>query len=203
MIFKRLLGLGFLACVGCVPAAPPVTEMEPAAVDALFHGDTRFDRRERQVFESKLEAFRVFTEGRVRLGVTWDLDEENYMGIVLSGAYTVLRSPATYAGKHGGKTEARMIRLVPDVCMDFGACALHELGHFVGFEHVKVPGSVMSEKNPGAVFTVADRAQCVQLGLCSRAGYATTVTLTVDKDIPNVGGEYPSQRRDPFAVGGP
>ena len=46
----------------------------------------------------------------------------------------------------GGRTEGELIWWVPDTCTDLPACAMHEVGHMLGLQHVPYAGQVMSAR---------------------------------------------------------
>ena len=162
--------------------------------ERVIHGDTHFSPEERAAFERALISWQTFTRGRVRLSVRWDLDEHNFLD-VYPALYRVYATDET--GRKGGKTEGDSIWWVPDTCPDKQACAMHEIGHFLGLcvpprEHVPYAGQVMSARNPSHVFGAADYRECIEVGVCrERKLDITTVTVTIDPSIPNVTPEYP------------
>jgi hypothetical protein len=81
---KRALVLAALiACTpasGEVPRSPlPGGEMvlHPLTYSTVIHGDTRFEREERELAEYAAESWKQFSSGRVDIALKWDLDEPN------------------------------------------------------------------------------------------------------------------------------
>ncbi len=162
-----------LALIGCAhPAiveAPVDVVIPPIVTDATIHGDTRWDPvLERPIAEACTGALYLLTRGRARVPIVWDATPETFMGISEAREPMLLRTPWWLAPVEvGGATPDRTIRVVPEHCPSLRACMCHELGHFVGLQHLP-PGArgVMSARNPEEHFTAADRAECERIGLC-------------------------------------
>lgn len=187
------LALFALALAGCAYAEDRVhdvgTVLAPSD-ERTIHGDTQFAPHERDAFQRGLLAYQGFTRGRVRISVRWDLDSMTYMDLEPPILYRVSQSPET--ANMGGRTEGDLIWWVPDACNDLQACAMHEVGHMLGMQHVPYAGQVMSPVNPAHTFGAADYRECVRVGVCrERQADYTTVTVQVDPAIPNVYPEYP------------
>ena len=58
---------------------------------------------------------------------------------------------------------------MPDTCTDLPACAMHEVGHMLGLQHVPYAGQVMSARNPSHVSGAADYHECVRVGVSPRS----------------------------------
>lgn len=183
--------------VGCAAALDPPLEslpLVPPTLAVTVHGDARFTAEERRECEQASLALSRFTRGRARISIVWDVDDLTYLDAPLPMLYRSPRSPET--GDFGGVTKDRIVRLVPETCRErssLQACAQHEFGHLLGFEHVGVAGQVMSPRNPSLVFGVADYGECIRVGACvaPRRPDVTTVTLTIDPAVPPVQPEYP------------
>lgn len=182
--------------VGCVPSSVVVAPMEDApaegAIVRVIHGDTRFLPAERATALAAAEHVAQLTDGHARAYFVWDFDETRF--IALADEPHMLRTPKEFATREGGgSTDA--IRVVVENCPDLLACMEHELGHFFGMNHptYSAPHSVMQERNAGARWTHTDRAECVRVRLCRPIALRdnTTVTLTIDPDVPRVEPEYP------------
>lgn len=186
--------LALAACVPTVADEPAVPEMAPIRmVDAVIHGDTRFDPLERIIVADSLEAWRRFTDGRARISIVWDFDGSSLDRLALAGEPILSRMPAWVPpGNEAGAVDAGIIYVVADKCPSLRACVLHELGHYLGMQHVTFHGAVMAAHNPGDAFTTADRYECALRGLCAPLRLdRTTVTTTVDPHIAPVFPEYP------------
>jgi len=178
--------------VGCAAIALP----EPAVTttpsyDRVLHADTRATPPQRQDIERGLAAFGPFTGGRVRITARWDLDDTTYLD--LPPPWLHLRSRSDETSNYGGVVDGQLIILVPETCPDLQACMMHETGHLLGLDHFdRIDGQVMSAHNPSRVFGVADRRECIRVGVCARPSKdVTTVTVTVDPAIPRVEPTYP------------
>jgi len=188
--------LSFAALVGCSAALDPPLDALPLVSPRLaftLHGDTRFTPAERESCERAARKWGAFTGGRARIAIVWDVDEMNYLDVPLPMLYRSPRTPET--GDFGGITNDRIVRLVPELCTERASvetCALHEFGHLLGLEHVPESGQLMSAHNPSRVFGVADRRECIRVGVCAQPSKdVTTVTVTVDPAIPRVEPDYP------------
>lgn len=189
---RRLLALA-VALSACAYYEDRVRDVGAwlAPVDErVIHGDTRCKPDARAAAESGLLRWQSFTRGRVHLSVRWDLDDTNYLE-AHPALFCLAPSPAT--ANMGGRTERDVIWWVPEHCSTYkDACIMHEVGHMLGLQHVAVPGQVMSPVNPARVFGAADNRECERVGVCrDRTLGVTTVTVTIDPDIPNVTPEYP------------
>ena len=189
---RRLLALAVAlsACAYYEDRVRDVAVRLAPADERVIHGDSHFSAEERAAFERTLGAWAGFTRGAVRLSVRWDLTDMTYMDLPPPLLYRVWASPET--GNMGGRTEGELIWWVPDTCTDLQACAMHEVGHMLGLQHVPYAGHVMSPKNPVHVFGPADFRECVRVGVCrERSPDYTTVTVTVDPSMPNPSLEIP------------
>jgi hypothetical protein len=143
-------------------------------VERLLHGDTRFDAYERKILERACLAWLEFTGGRARLQIVWDYGEDNYMQIAAARAPHIKRTDWWYAPPNAGGRVNEIgggeVRLVPENCPGLYPCALHELGHVLGLEHVADIDAVMSATlravRPPSRFTEADRVECARVKLC-------------------------------------
>lgn len=180
-VVHRALVAASFALAACAPAAASGPRdglahrgVQPAIVEKTLHGDTRFDARERETIERACRAWFDLTAGRARLHVVWDYGESNYMALAATGAPHIKRTDWWYAPPNAGGRVNEIggdeVRLVPDNCPGLYACALHELGHVLGLEHVADVDAVMSATLRSARlpsrFTKADRVECARVGLC-------------------------------------
>lgn len=166
---KRALPILLAACA----TAPPVAVSRELAL--TLHGDTRYTDHERILAEGAAERMRQVTRGRVRVRITWDLDEAT----LLERAWDpkLLRSPAALAGMAqararemgtpcGWTTSAPVVvHVVAERCPELYPVFLHEFGHVAGLGHHEGPG-VMSAEGAGWVWTAKDEAECQRVGVC-------------------------------------
>jgi hypothetical protein len=190
-MMRRQLLAAMLA--GCAAYEDRVSElgrtMSPVD-ERIIHGDTQFTVPERRAAEHACAMWSTWTKGRVRLSIRWDLDDMTYMDLPPPLLYRVWQTAET--GTMGGRTQGDLIWWVPDACPDLDACVAHEIGHMLGLQHVASAGQVMSPRNASHVFGVEDYRECVRVGVCrERAPDYTTVTVTVDPNMPNPSLEFP------------
>lgn len=184
-----ILALAFvLAC--SAPPAEPVQPVKPVD-ERVLHSDTHATPPQRQDIERALSEWTRFSRGRVRITARWDLDDMTYLDLPPPWLHIRARSDET--GNYGGTVDGQLIILVPETCPDLQACMMHETGHLLGLAHFeRLDGQVMSAHNPARVFGVADRRECVRVGVCrATKPDVTTVTVTVDPAIPLTSPEYP------------
>lgn len=167
---RALLALAAAACAreADVPISafsPP--ELRPLVVDRTIHGDTRFEPLERELAERACLAWGRFSAGRIRLAIVWDYSETNFLAIA-DEPHMVRMSAAASPPRVAGVVLEQEIRIVPGNAPELYPVILHELGHFVGLEHVPSTRAVMAPRNPAWLFTADDRAECQRVGLCAR-----------------------------------
>lgn len=199
----REFALSAALLVGCAYYEDRVQDVSKALSpvdERVIHGDDSFTPNERDAFERGLFAWQQFTRGRVHLTVAWDLDDTNYLTL-RPALFRVL--PNDMHDGRAGAVEGDSIWWAPESCPDKQACAMHEVGHFLGLSvsprpHVPYPRNVMSASNPSHVFGLGDWRECLEVGVCrERQPDVTTVKVTVDPSIPNVQPDYPAETYRP------
>jgi len=188
-LFATLLA-GCAAYEDRLPVAQP--DQITAIVSRTLHGDTRCPEHARIAFAAALGTYASVTDGRARLQVRWDLDNASLMTLSTEPIVLCVDTLPPHAG---GKTDGDVIKLAPLACPDEYACALHEIGHYLGMQHLEHGHGVMAERNPSRSFSDADFVELFRLGLYAphRRPDFTTVTLTIDPSIPRIEPEYPHE----------
>lgn len=161
----------------------------PAVVSRMFHGDTRCSERTRIVFETACSTYRVVTDARARLYVTWDVNDKTLMGLINESLVVCTDALPAHIG---GSVSGDIIRLPVTACPDEYACALHEIGHYLGLQHLKYGHGVMAERNPARSFSPGDYMELQRVGLyVFTSKDVTSVTVWVDPAIPRIDPKYP------------
>lgn len=170
--------LGALALgVACAPPRAPEVRRELAVT---LHGDTRLTQEERWIVEHACAEWRRFTRGRVRIAVTWDLDEAAVMRALalprlvraepwqaateMAQAHTQNMDPVAGWTVEGPPV---VVHLVMRNAPELYPVVLHELGHVAGLGHVEAVRAVMMPGAQGWTFTAADEAECARVGVCT------------------------------------
>lgn len=167
------LAMAALSC-GSTTAVPPSVTARPRLQSTFIHGDVRFDAGERALVERALGDLTTFTGGKLRLSVIWDWREDNFE-LFEPLPHLVKRSPKTPKvqdvddhthGRTLAFVDGSEIAIVTERTQPRYAIILHELGHFVGLEHVDATLAVMAPVPTSTTFTSADRAECIRIKLC-------------------------------------
>lgn len=179
-----LLAVAFLLALlpGCSMPEPerPTREVEASA---WLHGDTRFNREERLIWEYACDGWRTFSRGKVNFWIRWDLDEETFLDLreqprVLRLDSTDPRFQAVDFGLRDGRARAfhrppdgtlpLTIAVAADRVPELYPVALHELGHAAGVEDLpRGRAGVMSRTAPAWKFTRADWDACRAASVCA------------------------------------
>lgn len=175
------IAIAFIAASACSSPTPPRVQMESSF---WIHGDTRFSREERLIFELACDRWRTFTNSRANIWIEWDLDEETLVSLkdeprllkVDSLDPRVRALDIQLAGRglvrgfvHVPDERYPMILgVVSDRVTALLPVALHEIGHTAGLDELPVgERGVMSSADPAWKFTKADWKECVRVGLCA------------------------------------
>jgi hypothetical protein len=167
----------FALAASCAPVRVPEVRREVALT---LHGDTRLSQEERWIVEHACAEWRRFTRGRVRIAVTWDLDED----AVIRSLWLprLVRAEPWQAGTSMAQAHAQtmdpvagytvagppvVVHLVMRNAPELYPVVLHELGHVAGLEHVDAVRAVMLPGGGGWTFTAADEAECERVGVCT------------------------------------
>lgn len=175
-----MIAAGMVSSCAMPDPEPPKVQMEASF---WIHGDTRFVREERLIFEMACEKWRAFSRGGANLWIVWDLDEERLLALqneprLLKVDSMDSRTQAVDAAQRGrGKARGflhppddrypMIMGVVSDRIPELFPVALHELGHAAGLDELP-PGEkgVMCKTNPAWKFTEADHRECARVGVC-------------------------------------
>lgn len=168
-------------------------EQITASVSYTIHGDTACAPYVRADAEQSAREWGSVSRGHIAYRLVWDLSAETLMQhreapLILCRTRVVDRGQDVCGGITGTIIE---ISTAP-ICNPH-ATALHELGHLAGIASVADPTAVMNDSSLTTRLTAADVRACAAVGLCPslRAKDVTTVTVTVDPDMPNPSLEIP------------
>jgi hypothetical protein len=193
-----ILALSLSGCAASEDRALPVAHPEQvtAVVSRTLHGDTRCPEHTRAAVDAATVGYYRMTDGRARLRVVWDLDAASLMAFANDPLVLCVERPP----HQGGKTNGDVVAISPVACVDEYACALHELGHYLGLQHLRYGHGIMSATNPARSPSDGDFAELVRVGLYSTSPHrrdVTTVIVTVDPSVPNVQPDYPAETYRP------
>jgi hypothetical protein len=171
-----------------VPSSPlgdlPVPK--PLRYTTVIHGDTRFEREERELAEYAAESWRIFSKGRIDVELVWDLDEPNL--VRLRDSARMIRVSAEDPRTKAVETKHRLPRnvhaaawfhpadeylpliigIVPDAAPELTPVFLHEFGHAAGLDELPAgERGIMSVAYGAWRFSVADYRQCERARLCA------------------------------------
>lgn len=170
-----------------LPVAQP--EQVTTVVSRTLHGDKRCPEHSRAAVDAACATYWQVTTGRARLRVVWDVNDVSIMQLAEEPLVLCVDSLPPHIG---GRTDGDIVRLAPLACPDEYACALHEIGHYLGLQHLPHGHGVMAARNPSRFFSPGDLAELHRVGLYEpRAKDVTTVTVTVDPNMPNPSLEIP------------
>lgn len=184
---RRELPLLLLLACGTIPSGTPPeapTELAVAppirrAIDRTLHGDTRWNREERLLWEMGCEELERFTSGRARFVIVWDLSGDA-VELLADDAPRVVRvpgyiAPIPWADAHAGGgaqvlawTEpGPIIHVVAERCAELYPVILHELGHAAGLDDLPEGyRGVMNLERRAWKFSEDDRRECVRVARC-------------------------------------
>lgn len=158
--------LGALAACSGAPDASDVADHmlgDLAGVDVMpIHADPQFAPLERAAIESATTAWRTFTDGRVDLRVTWDLDTSDGD----AGLYRADASASFTAHRDHQRISWAPDNCAPNLHADLLACAMHEFGRVLGLRNLPDSHQVMSTDSPTSVFGTGDAEECRRVGVC-------------------------------------
>lgn len=171
-----------LALSACsIPDFGSVPRLPVDAVAYVLHGDTRFTREERWIFEIASENWNAFSDGRVMITIAWDLDElslvrlKDQPRLVRVSPYDA-RTRAVEASNrglviafehHGDRRLPTVIGIVADRVPELYPVAVHELGHAAGIGDLPCGvDAVMSKCGAAWKFTRADWEHCRAERVC-------------------------------------
>ncbi len=200
----RFLDLAVLLLAGCAapvvlsnsppPATPDITTVRSYRdFETTIHADVDFDSMGREILDRSADRLRVFTSGRARVHIVYDLDftsvisihehiqqKHSMLFVVFSGGPVSAAIDARHPGPVVVMAETaflangsvRVVFIGDRIeVADFEIIAIHELGHVIGFDDLPVYGAVMSAAQirgiaPPADFTAYDLEHCRSVRYC-------------------------------------